>query len=298
MTPPEKGILVIGASGYLGQAIFRYFQQNFSGKYLVTGTYYSGNSHENLEKLDISSFRELEEVLTRLVPDFIILAAGDKNVRGCENDYFRAYDLNTRPVESMISIISRHGLPSRVIYLSTDYVFDGKTGQYKDSDTPNPTTNYGKTKYLAEQALFHSDLRFKIIRTAAVMGKCGTFFDWLIQKIKNENEVSMYDNVFFSPTPQPFLVEMMGRVIENFDDIPQQILHIVGEKRMSRYQFALMVNSFLKANVMICAEKNLDRSTLFQPDLSMVPSDIINTWRKRDFEDYLKDEILHAAVCK
>jgi dTDP-4-dehydrorhamnose reductase len=298
MTSPKKSILIIGASGYLGQALYRYFQQTFSGKYLVTGTYYSGLPPGNLEKLDITSFGELEEVLVRLAPDFIVLAVGDKNVQGCEDDYSRAYDLNTRPVESIISIISRYGLSSRLIYLSTDYVFDGKTGQYQDSDTPNPTTNYGKTKYLAEQALIKSGVRFKIVRTAAVMGKGGTFFGWLIQKLKNEKQVSMYDNVFFSPTPLQFLVEMIGATLENYESIPQNILHIVGEKRISRYQFALLVSSILKSDVRIYAEKNLDRSMLFQPDLSMVPSDIINTWRKRDFEDYLKDEILHAAVYK
>ena len=295
MDPPKKRLLVIGASGFLGKAFYRYFQQNLSGEFHITGTYYSSASSENLEKLDITSFAGLEEYISRSVPDFIVLAAGDKNVQECEADYSRAYTLNTQPVESLITILSCHKLPTRLVYLSTDYVFDGKTGQYKDTDAPNPSTNYGKTKFLAEQALLKSAIDFKIIRTAAVMGKGGNFFDWLIQKLTSEKSVSMYDNVFFSPTPLTFLAEMVAGTLENYDHISQKIIHIVGEKRCNRYEFALRVKSYLQSDIAICADQNRDVSTLFQHDLSMVPSDIINTWRKRDFEDYLKDEI--SACC-
>jgi dTDP-4-dehydrorhamnose reductase len=298
MNPSKKRILVIGASGYLGQALYRYFQQNLSEKYQITGTYCSSMSSNNLDKLDITSFEDLEKLLTRSVPDFIVLAAGEKNVQACEADYSRAYALNTQPVESLISIISHHKLRTRLIYFSTDYVFDGKTGQYRDTDTPNPSTNYGKTKVLAEQALLNSDIDFKILRTAAVMGEGGNFFDWLIQKLTSEKSVSMYDNVFFSPTPLTFLAEMIAATLENYDHVSQKILHVVGEKRFNRYQFALLAKSYLKSDISICADQNRETGTLFQHDLSMVPSDIINTWRKRNFEDYLKDEIQHAAVCE
>jgi len=297
MKSPKKRVLIIGASGFLGYGLYRYFPQNLSEKYLVTGTYCSSRSSDNLEKLDITSFKDLEEYVTRSLPDFIILAAGNKNVQECERNYSRAYALNSQPVESLITIITQHKLATRLIYFSTDYVFDGKTGQYKDTDIPAPSTNYGKTKFLAEQALLTSGIDFKIIRTAAIMGKGGIFFDWLIRKLTSEKRVSMYDNVFFSPTPLTFLAEMVAATLENFDNIPQQILHIVGEKRVNRYQFALLVNSVLKSDVTICAENNSDICALFQHDLSMVPSDIINTWRKRNFEDYLSDEIQHAAFC-
>jgi len=298
MTSPKKSILVIGASGYLGQALYRYFQLNLSEKYQITGTYCSSTSSNNLEKLDITSFEELEESLIRSAPDFILLAAGNKNVQACEADYSRGYALNTQPVESLIAILSHHNLRTRLIYLSTDYVFDGKTGQYRDTDTPNPTTNYGKTKFLAEQALLNSDIDFKILRTAAVMGKGGIFFDWLIHKLTCEKSVSMYDNVFFSPTPLTFLTEMVATILENYNPVSQKILHVVGEKRFNRYQFALLAKSYLKSDITISADQNRETGTLFQHDLSMVPSDIINTWRKKNFEDYLKDEIQHATVCE
>jgi dTDP-4-dehydrorhamnose reductase len=298
MTPSKKRILIIGASGFLGHAIFRYLQQDLSGHYEVTGTYCSSSPAHFLKKLDITSYAELERYLMETSPDFILLAAGNKNVQECEADYSRAYALNTQPVESIISIISRHKLSSRLLYFSTDYVFNGKTGQYRDTDLPSPSTNYGKTKYLAEQALLNSAIDYKIIRTAAVMGRGGIFFDWLIDKICNENDVSMFDNVFFSPTPVTFFSGMVARCVADYDDVPQKILHIVGETRLNRYQFAILVKNILHSGVRIHADTNKDTSSLFQHDLSMVPSDIINMWREKNFENYLRDEILNASVCK
>ena len=298
MTPIKKRILIIGASGFLGQGIYRYFQQNLCEHYQLTGTYCSSSPAPTLEKLDITSLNELEQYVTATLPDYILLAAGNKNVQDCEADYSRAYALNTQPVESMISIISRHKLPVRLLYFSTDYVFEGKTGHYRDTDLPCPSTNYGKTKYLAEQALIHSKINYKIIRTAAVMGRGGIFFDWLIDNLSTGKDISMYDNVFFSPTPMVFLAGMVARCVENYESLPQKILHIVGEKRLNRYQFALTVKNILHSDTRIHADKNLDTSTLFQHDLSLIPSDIINTWREKNFENYLKEEILDASVCK
>jgi len=298
MNPRKKRILIIGASGFLGNAFFNYFQQNHRDKYHIIGTYCSSCLQSNLEKLDVTFFPELEHFLLKEVPDFILLTAGNKNVQNCEADYSHAYELNTRPVESLIKIITKNKLPTRLLFFSTDYVFDGKEGQYRDDDSPRPSTNYGKTKYLSEQALLYSDINFKIIRTAAVMGKGSIFFDWLVDKIIHEKILTMYDDVFFSPTPLTFLEEMVNRIIEYYDNIPQKIIHIVGEKRLDRYHFALMVKNHLNSGISIHAEKNLNQSLLFKHDLSLVHSDVINIWRNREFEDYLKDEILNDSVRK
>ncbi len=298
MKSPKKTILIIGASGFVGQALYKYLNQNFLEKYQITGTYYSASYADILQKLDITSHEDLEKVILEIKPDYILLVAGNKNVQDCEDDFSRAYALNTKPVESLITIISQLKLSTRLIYLSTDYVFDGESGNYKDIDEPNPITNYGKTKFMSEQLLLHSDIDFKIIRTAALIGKGGIFFDWLINKLDHEKNVAMYDNVFFSPTPLTFFTEMVTFIIENYDLIPQKILHVVGEKRLNRYQFAKIVKNILQSEVTIYAEKNQNINNIFQHDLSLIPSNIINIRRKRNFEDYLSDEVMHVADYK
>jgi len=294
----KKSIVFIGASGFIGGALYRSFKKNLSADFKITGTYCSSHTATDIEKLDIMQFSDLERFLIKVKPDFIVLTAGNKDVRQCEEDFSRVYALNTRPVESIITIITRHRLLTRVLYFSTDYVFDGKKGYYSDCDIPNPTTNYGKTKYLSEQLLLSSGLDFKIIRTAAVMGRGGIFFNWILDTIMSEKPVSMYENIFFSPTPLAFLTNIVERIINSYDQIPQKILHVAGEKRMSRYHFAILVKDSLKSDVTIRPEKNLDTSLLFQYDLSLVSSDIINKWREKKFEDYLEDEILNAPVCE
>lgn len=295
MTLRRKNVLVIGASGFIGNAIYTYLRNHCESDCRVTGTSYT-SSLGGLDRLDITSPADLERFITRQVPDFIIFAAGDKNVPECEADYDHAYALNTQPVISLVSIISRHMLPTKLVYISTDYVFDGKDGQYRDDDAPNPTTNYGKTKFLAEKALLSSAASSIIVRTGAVMGKGGVFFDWLINQMRTEKSIVLYDNVFFSPTPLTFLSEMIATIVRKSESLDKKILHVVGEKRLNRHEFALLVNATLDADITILAEKNPGTGTTFQHDLSMVPSDLINTWRKRTFEDYLRDEVLHADV--
>lgn len=294
----KKRILIIGASGFIGRSVYRYLKKNLHDKFEITGTYCSSKSPNDLERLDITSFEDLENFLLQYVPDFVLLLAGTKNVQECEDNYSSALILNTQPSISLINIISNHKLHTRVIFFSTDYIFDGKRGGYKETDLPNPQTNYGKTKFLAEKAFLDSNINYKIIRTAAVMGKGGTFFDWLLTTMQKEREIVMYNNIFFTPTPLGLLNESIASIIKYYDKIDQKILHIVGERKLSRYQFALMVKKYLNSECSIIAEEKIDNNLLFQNDLSLIPSDIINNWKMKSFEEYLKDEIQHAAFCE
>jgi len=292
---PKKNIVIIGASGFIGGSLYRNLKKNLCKDYTVRGTYHSSHTATGLVRLDITQFSELECFLSDISPDFILLAAGNKNLQQCEDDITRAYALNTQPVKSIINIVNKYQLSSRLLFFSTDYVFDGKYGNYRDTDIPNPTTNYGRTKYMAEELLLNSSINYKIIRTAAVMGRGGVFFDWILDTMIRGKQLSMYQNSHFSPTPMTFLNEVILKIIINYDQISQRILHIVGEKRMNRYQFAVLVKKFLTSEITITPENNQDTSALFQYDLSLIPSTIINAWREKDFEDYLKDEILNAS---
>ncbi len=296
MTLVKKKILVIGASGFIGHSFYNFLSQNRNNFYQILGTFHLSAVFHHFDQLNVTSFYELNEYILKQNPDFILFAAGNKNVTVCENDYQQAFQVNTQPIISLIKIITDNHLSSHLIYISTDYVFDGERGEYRDTDPPNPKTNYGSTKYLAEQALINSCIDYKITRTGAVMGKGGIFFEWLIGKIKNEREISMYNNVYFTPTSSIFLCEMIKKVIDNYDHISEKILHIVGEKRLNRYQFALIIKELLKSDIEIFPEENTDSSRLFQYDLSMISSDIINKWRKRELNDYLKDEIINDSI--
>jgi len=296
MNSQNNVILIIGASGFVGHNIYQYLSQNQDNSYQVLGTYHSSEITENFDYLDITSSSELYKYLFQKQPDFIIFAAGNKDIKSCESDFFQAYSVNTEPINSVIKIINTLHINTRFIYISTDYVFDGKDGEYRDDDMPNPQTQYGKTKYLAEELLLNSAINYKIIRTGALMGKGGIFFDWLIDEITNNCILSMYDDIYFTPTPSLFFCEMLKKIIDLYDTISEKIIHISGEKRLNRYHFALIVKDLLKSNINIRAEKYSDSSKFFQSDLSLISSDVINKLRTKKFIDYLKNEIINDQI--
>ncbi|RJR27574.1 SDR family oxidoreductase [candidate division WWE3 bacterium] len=287
-------ISIVGASGFLGKSLFNYLTATIGNYYEIIGTFFSSNNPNTLYQLDITNFEEVEKYLLTYKPDYLILAAGTKNVQLCEEDYDYAYNINTRPVKIFIQILEKHQLPTKLLFFSTDYVFDGKKGFYKDTDTPNPQTNYGKTKYLSEKLLLRSKIEFKIIRTAAVMGKYGRFFDWLVDGIKNSEDRAVFNNIFFSPTPIELLNEMTLKLLLDYEKIESKIIHIVGEKKLSRYEFALLLSNIIEGKKVKIIPETIDFSkTIFQKDLSLVQSGFVKVNQLKSFEEYIKTEVIN-----
>lgn len=290
----NKVISIVGASGFLGKSLHNHLTATIGNQYEIIGTFFSSNNPNTLYQLDITNFEEVEKYLLTYKPDYLILTAGTKNVQLCEENYEYAYTLNTRPVEIFIQILEKHQLPTKLLFFSTDYVFDGKKGFYKDTDTPNPQTNYGKTKYLSEKLLFKSKINFKIIRTAAVMGMGSRFFDWLMTEIKNNKNVAVFNNIFFSPTPIELLNEMTLKLLLDYEKIVSKIIHIVGDKRLSRYQFALLLSNVIEGKKAKIIPETFDLpKTIFQKDLSLVQSDFVKANQLKSFEEYIKTEVIN-----
>ena len=289
-----KKIVIIGASGFIGSTMFNYLSQKLSNDYVVKGTYFSNKRSNELQYMDITDSKQIEHYLLMEKPDFILMLAGSKDVKKCEMDYSFAYKMNTQPVEFIIDTIKKHELDTEVIFFSTDYVFDGEKGNYTTKDIPNPITNYGKTKLLAERVLFESNIDFKIIRTGAVMGKNGIFFDWLIRALTTENDVPIFENMFFSPTPIQLLNEMVCELILNYEKIPEKLIHIVGDQRLNRYQFAMMISRLVETKCanLVPENANLEQS-LFHKDLSLNQSDFVRERQTKSLDEYLENEVYH-----
>lgn len=289
-----KKIAIIGASGFIGCGLFNYLNSIFPDHFLVNGTYFSNKKSDNFVRLDVTDIEQIEQYLLNEKTDFILLLAGSKDVKKCEQDYSFAYQMNTLPIEYTINIIKQHNLDSKLIFFSTDYVFAGDRGLYTTKDTPNPLTNYGKTKLLSEKLLSSSKIDFKIIRTAAVMGKGGTFFDWVTETLKNGNTIRIFSNIFFSPTPIQLLNELICELIINYDSVSETILHLVGNERLSKYQFVIMLSKLInvKAANVVPESVDLGQST-FQKDLSLKQSDFAKLYQKKSLRNYLKEEVCY-----
>lgn len=288
-------IMVVGASSFIGSHLYLYLKTKLSDRYIVKGTYNTRKIFRELEHLDIINKKEVERFLLFYRPDYILWVAGLKDIKKCEADFELAYAINTRSVKNLISVIETHSLSSRVIHFSSDYVFDGEAGNFSETDQPNPKDNYGKTNFLAEKALLASSIDYKIVRPSAVMGKRGVFFDWLVGSIINGVELSMFDNIYFTPTPISLLNEMILHVLNKYNEIPQKIIHIVGEERLTRYQFAKKIATMLrKERAKIKSEVADFKNVPFLKDLSLAQSEIVKKYQSMSFDDYLMREVVNA----
>jgi len=285
----REKLALVGASGFIGGALYRRLSGRCSH---LVGTYYTRKSEKNFLHLDVTDRGACTRFLEEEIPDFLLLLAGSKDVKKCEENYEFAYSINTLPVTYFIDIIEEKKLPTKLFYFSSDYVFQGDRGLYTDLDDPDPKTNYGRTKCLSEKALMNSSIDYLIIRSAAVMGRGARFFDWLTHSFEEGKDIELFSNVYFSPTPLKLVTEVMEEIIQRYDHFSRRIIHLVGERRMSRYEFACMVKELggPSEGDVIPREIFLDGTT-FQEDLSLVQSEFVASAKRRKLEGYLEDEI-------
>lgn len=283
-------ISIIGASGFIGKSLFEYLSEEVPTGSKVTGTYCE-NPHSHLRHLDITKGGRVKTYLAKTVPDYVIFLAGSKDVTRCEADPTFSYEMNAAPIHHLIHAIRDNHLKTRVLLFSTDYVFRGKCGHYEDTAKPIPVTNYGKSKLIAEEEIIKSGIECKIIRTGAVMGRGASFYDWLVSALHNDEQISLFNNVSYSPTPIMLLNEITLKIILNYGKIPEKILHLVGDQQLSRYDFGLMVQSILHKRDLIVPEHIDLTSSIFQRDLSLTQSNFVRQYQTKNLTEYLKLEL-------
>ncbi|NCD10922.1 MAG: NAD-dependent epimerase/dehydratase family protein [Epsilonproteobacteria bacterium] len=280
-------ILIIGASSFIGFRLFKFFKENIL--YEVVGTYFQNKKDDSFLKCDVTNKEDIKNILEVVQPDVILWVAGSKNLKECEASLEFAKQINTVPLQNCISYLEKIQSKSHLIFFSTDYIFDGWKGNFKDIDIPNPQTNYGLSNYLSEQIIHSSDIKNSIIRTSAVMGRGGTFFDWLLLALETEKTIEMFDDIYFSPTPIKFLIENIVNII---DQSLYGVFNICGSERLTRYEFASIVKTIstkFKANLV--QSVGVNTMQVFQKDLSMVQSKIV--LNNQTLFEYLKEEVLH-----
>jgi dTDP-4-dehydrorhamnose reductase len=275
---------IIGANSAIGSYLYNEFKRYFE----INGTYHTYRLAPENVYLDITNSSLLESVLLQFNNSTVIILSAVKDIKQCEEDYRYAMRINVQPVQNIIEIVEKKRLKIKLIFFSSDYVFEGTKGNYTVEDKQNPQTNYGRTKAAAERMLMFSNIEYKIIRISAVMGPRTTFFVWLLDVLKKCGMAELYSNIYFTPTPINFLALAVKEIIYNFDFLPDKILHVSGDQRLSRYDFAQKIQRLIHTNAkLIPVEKNIGDN--IQIDLSLVQSEYIRRLNTRSLDDYLFD---------
>jgi dTDP-4-dehydrorhamnose reductase len=266
----QKKIMIIGSSGMVGKRLLDDIKIYYPNANII-GTYHR-NEIKNSKKLNIENEDELEKFVVNNDPDIIIWLAGEKNLLNLEKNPLKSYLINEKPILNLIQIIKSEKIKSRLIFISSDYVFEGKYGNYKITDYAIPNTVYGKSKKLIENEILKSEINAVIIRTAAIMNKNSGFLGWLINEMENKkNIIELYDNTIFSPTATSSFNKVIARIISN--ESMSGIYHFAGSA-MTRYEFGCIVAKILNIenNRLIPTKADLINST-FHENLSLVTSD-------------------------
>ena len=162
-------VLIIGASGFIGHYLRRRLAQN--SNFEVTSTY-NARAPEDTDNswysLDITDYHRLQQTFQEVRPDVVVLLAAIADVKTAEMGQTNATRVNVEGARQVARICTRHN--AILIFLSSEYVFRGDRGNYKEDDEPDPNTHYGRTKWQAELAVADEASRWSIIRTSVVYG--------------------------------------------------------------------------------------------------------------------------------
>ena len=232
-------VLVTGGSGLLGGKLVRVLAER---GFEVVATY---NRHQPFPlegvrwvRLDVTDTLRLEDLILKERPGAVVHAAAFTDVDGCERDKAGAWRVNveaTRRVVRASRVVNAY-----LIYVSTDYVFDGEKGLYVEEDLPNPINYYGFTKLVGEELVKSSDLLYTVVRPSNIFGIGGGkkgFAEYVVERLSRGEGVSALTDQYLSPTYNGFLAEGIARLLEVR---PMGVLHMAGE-RLSRYEFAVRI---------------------------------------------------------
>jgi dTDP-4-dehydrorhamnose reductase len=233
-----KRILVTGVSGFLG----RYVASTLRDRYTVLGTYHSHAVVLDECELTHLNLTEAEAVRARFRdfrPDAVVHAAALGDVDACERHPDEAYRVNVLGTESIAEGAVELG--AKLIYISTDQVYDGVQGHYTEADVPHPLMVYGRTKLEGEHRAA-AICRDTVILRLALMYGWGTparlnFVDWLVERLRPGQEVPLFVDQYRTPLYVAQASEVIGRLI----DAPEVrgTFNLGGGERINRYAFGL-----------------------------------------------------------
>ncbi|NQE05081.1 dTDP-4-dehydrorhamnose reductase [ANME-1 cluster archaeon GoMg1] len=225
-------IFITGGSGLLGTKIAEIALER--GYEVYIGYCHNKPEFGETVKFDLAKDTDLE-VIYKIKPEIIIHTAALTNVDECEVNKELAYKINAEGTKRVAEIT--RGLGAFLVYVSTDYVFSGEKGKYKEDDEPHPVNYYGYTKLMGEGYCDCIARPCVIYGAKPASGKVN-FALWLIETLKDSKKVEIVTDQFITPTLNTNLAKMLLEIAEQG---LKGIFHLTGATRISRYDFALRI---------------------------------------------------------
>ena len=205
-------VLITGANGLLGQELVALMSRFPEYDVLATGrnaTPRFRNASCGYTLLDITDTEAVQRIFQDFSPGVVINCAAMTQVDGCEVAREACWTVNTVAVENLACQCHRIG--ARFVQVSTDFVFDGEDGPYREADRPRPVNFYGKAKLAAENVAREAGIdKWAIARTVLVFGtgealRRSNFVLWVIDKLSKGEPIRVVTDQWRTPTYAPDL---------------------------------------------------------------------------------------------
>ncbi len=227
-------VLVTGAKGMLGQDLCPVFEDN--GLYVIPA---------GRDELDVTDYNCAKNAIEHIMPQIIVHLAAYTNVDKAEDDFENALKINRDGAQNIAKISKEIG--AIMIYVSTDYVFDGnKNSPYLSSDAVNPLNKYGTSKLAGEKAVAENADKYYVVRTSWLYGQGGkNFVDTMIDLASKNDTLKVVDDQTGRPT---YTVDLAMGILGIIGK-PYGIYHVSNEGETSWYGFAKEIFKLKNINI-------------------------------------------------
>jgi dTDP-4-dehydrorhamnose reductase len=261
-------ILITGASGLLGRSMFKELKKHRNLQ--IMGTAHSRVSGD-LKKLDLLDKSAVQSEILKFQPDLIIHSAAERRPDVCKNKPHVAENLNVTAVKTIEK--AARDINARIIYISTDYVFDGVNPPFFPDSITNPLNHYGEMKLAGEKILLASEVQSIILRVPILYGPVEFLGESSVTQIAEKllhEEISHHDNdAIRYPTNTENVAYVIYELIKLIEKgVPlDQTYHWTGDEAFTKYTMALVMGEILGIN-----SKNI-KEAASDPDAAPRPRD-------------------------
>lgn len=241
-------VLITGANGFLGQHLIRLLLEQTGCSIVAAGRGESRLPFRDARvtycKMNLAEPVEVYAAFDTYPPDVVVHAGAMTQVDECENNSDEAFRINVGGTTSVIVSAEKH--KSFLIFVSTDFVFDGKKGNYSEEDENGFVNWYGQTKGHAENLVKQSETAWSIIRTCLVYGNAvdgrSNITSWVKESLEQNKKINVVNDQFRTPT---YVEDLAKGILLVIQKKAKGIYHISGEEVLTPYEMALQVAGHL-----------------------------------------------------
>ncbi len=237
---PKVKVLITGTKGLLGLALLDTIPQNIEIVPTVLLNTSADIGGHKFISLDITNVSQVEKIVAEHMPAVVIHAASLGNVDYCEKNKVDAHRVNVLGTANVIEACKNHG--AKLLFISSNAIFDGLSAPYSETSSPNPNNYYGQTKVEAESLVTNSGLNFLIVRLLLMYGwnhvkERQNPVTWLLSRLALGNETNLVTDIYINPVYNMAAAKAIWKAI---DIDLEGTIHLAGKERVNRYEFGLI----------------------------------------------------------